>query len=137
MVHVEHMTYRERYRVRGLYYGTSGNWQKCAEEYTQLVKAYPGDNIGHNNLAICLSQLRNLPKAIEEARLDNEIHPNTLAHLTIAMFLSFSGDFQGGELEACEVQPRYPKNDYDYVAFAIVQLTRWQLPQTSVTYCNH
>src|SRR6267378_6602363 len=51
MEHVDRMTDRERYRVRGLYYGTSGNWQKCAEEYTQLVKAYPGDNIGHNNLS--------------------------------------------------------------------------------------
>src|SRR6266478_793881 len=99
MEHVDRMTDRERYRVRGLYYGTSGNWQKCAEEYTQLVKAYPGDNIGHNNLAICLSQLRNLPKAIEEARLDNEMHPNTLAHLNLAMFLAYAGDFQGSERE--------------------------------------
>ena len=55
MQHVDHMTDRERYRVRGLYYGTSGNWQKCAEEYSALVQSYPGDNIGHNNLAICLS----------------------------------------------------------------------------------
>ncbi len=134
MEHVDRMTDRERYRVRGLYYGTSGNWQKCAEEYTQLVKAYPGDNIGHNNLAICLSQLRNLPKAIEEARLDNEMHPNTLAHLNIAMFLSFSGDFQGGEREAREVQRRYPTNDYGYVALAMAQLAQGQLQQTSDTY---
>jgi len=134
MEHVDRMTDRERYRVRGLYYGTSGNWQKCAEEYTQLVKAYPGDNIGHNNLAICLSQLRNLPKAIEEARLDNEMHPNTLAHLNIAMFLSFSGDFQGGEREAREVQRRYPTNDYGYVALAMAQLAQGQLQQASDTY---
>ena len=134
MEHVDHMTDRERYRVRGLYYATSGNWQKCTEEYTQLVKAYPGDNIGHNNLAVCLSGLRNLPKAIEEARLDNEMHPNTLAHLNIAMFLSFSGDFQGGERESREVQQRYPTNEYGYVALAFAQLAQGQLQQASDTY---
>src|SRR5437879_9351830 len=100
MEHVDRMTDRERYRVRGLYYGTSGNWQKCAEEYAQLVRAYPGDNIAHNNLAVCLSGLRNLPKALEEARLDNEMHPNALAHVDVALFLSYTGDFQSGEREA-------------------------------------
>src|SRR6266849_6725595 len=134
MEHVDHMTDRERYRVRGLFYGTSGNWQKCAEEYTQLVKAYPGDNIGHNNLAICLSQLRNLPKAIEEARLDNEMHPNSLAHVNLAMFLAYSGDFQAGEREAREVQRRYPTNEYGYVALGMAQLAQGQLPQAEETY---
>jgi serine/threonine protein kinase/tetratricopeptide (TPR) repeat protein len=134
MEHVDHMTDRERYRVRGLYYATSGNWQKCTEEYTQLVKVYSGDNIGHNNLAVCLSGLRNLPKAIDEARLDNEMHPNTLAHLNLAMFLSFSGDFQGGERESREVQQRYPTNEYGYVALAFAQLAQGQLQQASDTY---
>jgi tetratricopeptide (TPR) repeat protein len=134
MEHVDHMTDRERYRVRGLYYGTSGNWQKCAEEYTQLVKVYPGDNIGHNNLAVCLSELRNLPKAIEEAQLDNEMHPNTLAHLNVAMFLSYAGDFQAGEREAREVQQRYPTNEYGYVALGMAQLAQGQLPQAEETY---
>src|SRR2546425_1235710 len=82
-----------------------------AEEYAQLVRAYPGDNIAHNNLAVCLSGLRNLPKALEEARLDNEMHPNALAHVDVALFLSYTGDFQSGEREAVQVQQRYPSND--------------------------
>jgi len=134
MEHVDHMTDRERYRVRGLYYGTSGNWQKCAEEYTQLVKAYPGDNIGHNNLSVCLSELRNLPKAIEEARLDNEMHPNELAHVNVSMFLDYAGDFQSAEREAREVQQRYPTNEYGYVALALAQLAQGQLPLAEDTY---
>jgi tetratricopeptide (TPR) repeat protein len=134
MEHVDRMTDRERYRVRGLYYGTSGNWQKCAEEYTQLVKAYPGDNIGHNNLAVCLSGLRNLPKALEEARLDNEMHPNALAHVDVALFLSYTGDFQSGEREALQVQQRYPSNDMGYLALAFAQLGQGQLSQAEETY---
>ncbi|MDP9339947.1 MAG: protein kinase, partial [Acidobacteriota bacterium] len=51
MQHIDRMTERERYRLRGFYYADSGNWQKCIEEYSELVKKYPGDNIAHNNLA--------------------------------------------------------------------------------------
>ena len=134
MEHVDRMTDRERYRVRGLYYGTSGNWQKCAEEYTQLVKAYPGDNIGHNNLAVCLSGLRKLPEAIEEAQRDNEMHPNAAAHVNVSVFLSYTGDFQGGEREAREVQQRYPSNEIGYLALAFAQLGQGQLSQTAETY---
>ncbi|HYM07727.1 MAG TPA: protein kinase [Terriglobales bacterium] len=136
MEHVDHMTDRERYRVRGLYYGASGNWQKCAEEYTQLVKTYPGDNIGHNNLAICLSALRNFPKAVEEARLDNEMHPNALAHVDLSFFLSYSGDFQGGEREAHEIQRLYPTNDMGYLALAFAQLGQGEVPQAEGTYSS-
>jgi eukaryotic-like serine/threonine-protein kinase len=134
MEHVDRMTDRERYRVRGLYYGTSGNWQKCAEEYTQLVKAYPGDNIGHNNLAVCLSGLRKLPEALEEAQRDNEMHPNAAAHVNVSLFLSYTGDFQGGEREAREVQQRYPSNEIGYLALAFAQLGQGQLSQTAETY---
>jgi eukaryotic-like serine/threonine-protein kinase len=134
MEHVDRMTDRERYRVRGLYYGTSGNWQKCAEEYAQLVKAYPGDNIGHNNLAVCLSGLRKLPEALEEARRDNEMHPNAAAHVNESLFLSFTGDFQGGEREAREVQRRYPSNEIGYLALAFAQLGQGQLSQAGETY---
>jgi tetratricopeptide (TPR) repeat protein/predicted Ser/Thr protein kinase len=134
MEHVDRMTDRERYRVRGLYYGASGNWQKCAEEYSQLVKNYPGDNIGHNNLAVCLSGLRNLPKALDEARLDNEMHPNAAAHVNMSLFLSYAGDFHGGEREAREVQQSYPSNEIGYLALAFAQLGQGQLSQTAETY---
>ena len=39
---VDRMTERERYRVRGLYYIRTGNWQKCVEEYTRADEAVPG-----------------------------------------------------------------------------------------------
>src|SRR6266851_2490220 len=68
MAHVDRMTDRERYRTRGAYYRTIGDLQKCVEEYSDLVRQYPADNIGHLNLALCYSDLRNMPKAMEEAR---------------------------------------------------------------------
>ncbi|MGB2898432.1 MAG: protein kinase [Candidatus Acidiferrum sp.] len=134
MEHVDRMTDRERYRVRGLYYGTAGNWQKCAEEYSELVKGYPGDNIGHNNLAVCLSELRNLPKAVEEARRDVEMNPNATARANLSLFSSYAGDFEGGEREAREVQQRYPSSESGYLALALAQLGQGQLSQSAETY---
>ena len=69
------MTERERYRNRGLFYLTTGNWRKCVEENTQLINRYPADRIGQNNLASCLGGLRELPKAVEAARRAVEIVP--------------------------------------------------------------
>src|SRR6266446_6228244 len=43
MEHVDRMTERERYRTRGLYYARAGNWEKCVEENSELVKLYPAD----------------------------------------------------------------------------------------------
>jgi eukaryotic-like serine/threonine-protein kinase len=51
MEHVDRMTERERYRNRGLYYLTTGDWNNCVQEYTQLVTHYPADRVGQNNLA--------------------------------------------------------------------------------------
>ena len=68
MQHVDRMTERERYRDRGLYYLTTGDWQNCVQEYTQLVTHYPADRVGQNNLATCYTQLRNAPKALEAAQ---------------------------------------------------------------------
>ena len=134
MEHVDRMTDRERYRVRGFYYLTTGNWQKCTDEYNELVTHYPGDNIAHNNLAVCLGQLRNLPKAVEEARKDLATNPNATAAANLSLLLSYAGDFQGGENEARRVQQSYPSFEYGYLALAFAQLGQGQLSQAADTY---
>jgi tetratricopeptide (TPR) repeat protein len=68
LAHVDRMTERERYRTRGAYYAFIGNYPKCIEEYSALVAQFIGDNIGHANLASCYLHMRNMPKAVEEAR---------------------------------------------------------------------
>src|SRR5579859_5366862 len=64
MEHVDRMTDHERYRVRGLYYMGTSNWQKCVEEYGELIQRFPADNIAYGNLGSCYGQLRNFPKAL-------------------------------------------------------------------------
>jgi eukaryotic-like serine/threonine-protein kinase len=134
MQHIDRMTERERYRLRGFYYAANGNWQKCVEEYSELVKVYPADNIGHNNLATCYSQLRNWPKAVDEAREDVKLRANAEGLQNLSLFSSYGGDFPGGEREARQLQQLMPNFEYGYLALAFAQLGQGQLSQAAESY---
>ena len=134
MQHEDRMTEREQSRIRGIYYVKMGDWQKCVDEYTQLVSRYPADRIGHLNLAVCYAQLRNIPKAIEESKRAVELIPKgAQPRLNLAFYSCFGGDFQTGEREAraaLELSPSAP----GYLIVAEAQLGQGQLSQAAETY---
>ena len=134
MEHVDRMTDRERYRVRGFYYLTTHNWQKCVEEYGELVNQFPADNTGQANLAGCYLYLRNLPKAVEAARRAVEIVPKgALQRAALSLYTSYNGDFAGGEREAqaaLGLSPSYPS----YLALVEAQLGLGQMSEATETY---
>ncbi len=135
MEHVDHMTERERYRVRAAYYFRTGNFQKCVDEYSELLQRFPADNVVHANLATCLSVVRNLPKAVEEARRDAEIFPkDPIARANLSLFSSYAGDFQGGEREARQLQQLSPAFEYSYLTLAFAQSGQNQFAQSAATY---
>ncbi len=136
MEHVDRMTDRERYRVRGLFYVAMSNWQKCAEEYGELIKHFPGDNIGHNNLGYCQAELRDFPKAAESVKQDLAINPNATAASNLSLFSSYAGNFQDGETEAREAQKKYPTWESTYIALAFAQMGQGQLSQAADTYSS-
>jgi eukaryotic-like serine/threonine-protein kinase len=133
--HVDRMTERERYRTRGLYYVATGNFEKCVEEYGELVKEYPVDNIGHSNLAVCYRELGNMPKAVEEARKALEIYPKqAIQRMNLSLYASYAGDFRTAEREAAAVQELNPAYEKAYLAQAYAQLGHGQVPQAQQTY---
>ncbi len=135
MQHVDRMTERERYRTRGAYYLTMGNYQNCVEEYSTLINQYRSDNVGHSNLAICYSRLRNMPKAVEEGRRAVEISPKAAGpRMNLSLYASYAGDFQTGEREAQAAQQLNPSYEKSYLALAYAQLGQGQLPQAAETY---
>jgi eukaryotic-like serine/threonine-protein kinase len=135
MQHMDRMTERERYRNRGLYYRTTGDWQNCVQEYTQLVTHYPADRVGQNNLSICYTQLRNAPKAVEAAQHAVEIVPKGVAQrLNLAFIDAFAGDFAAGEKEAragLEINPSAPQG---YLSLAEAQLGQGQIEKAAESY---
>ena len=135
MAHLDRLTERERYRLRGTYYSLDENWPKCVDEYSELVSHYPADNIGHNNLAYCFSHLRNLARAVEEAQKAVDNQPNAAGwRVNLALFSSYAGDFQKGESEARKVLELNPAFEYGYLALAFAHLGEGQLSQATETY---
>jgi tetratricopeptide (TPR) repeat protein len=134
MEHVDRMTERERYRVRGLYYLMTENWEKCIEENSELVKQYPADNIGHNNLAICYTGAHNTPKAIEEFKRSLEVSPNNQKRVNLALDLSYTGDFSAAEQEARTVLKSNPALETGYAALAYAQIGQGQLSEAIQTF---
>jgi tetratricopeptide (TPR) repeat protein len=135
MVHVDRMTERERYRVRGLYYVLTENWQACTEESSELIKQYPADNIGHSNLAACYAYMLDMPKAMEAARQGLEIAPNNvLARMNFALYACYASDFKSCESGAKEVLKLNPKYEEAFLVLAYSQLGQDLLPQASDAY---
>jgi serine/threonine protein kinase/tetratricopeptide (TPR) repeat protein len=123
MEHVDRMTERERYFVRGMYYIQTENWQKCVEEYSDLVKQYPADNFGHNNLAVCYGRLLNMQKAMDQARIGLQITPkDVMARMNFALYACYGGDFQACGQEAAHVTQVNPSYEEAYLVQAYSEL---------------
>jgi eukaryotic-like serine/threonine-protein kinase len=135
MEHVDDMTDRERYRDRGLYYRTTGDWQDCVQEYSQLVTHYPADRVGLNNLAICYLQLRNAPEALKAAKRAVEIVPRAVSQrLTLAFISAFAGDFAASEQEARTALAINPSAAQGYLVLAEAQLGEGQIENATASY---
>jgi tetratricopeptide (TPR) repeat protein/predicted Ser/Thr protein kinase len=135
MEHVDRMTERERYRNRGLYYLTAGDWQNCVQEYSQLVTHYPADRVGQNNLATCYTQLRNAPKALEAAQHAVEIVPKGVGpRLNLAFISSFAGDFAASERESRTALVISPTAAQGFLVLAEAQLGQGEIDKAAETY---
>ncbi len=133
--HIDHMTERERYRTRGMFYFVTGDNQKCVEEYGALIARYSSDVAAHNNLGVCYSYLRNMPKAIEEMQRAIEILPKRAPYrFNLALYHAYACDFQKSEQEARAAQPLNPSFERGYLTLAYAQLGEGQVSQAAETY---
>lgn len=135
MEHVDRMTERERFRIRGMYYIRTENWQKCIEEYSELLKQFPADNIAQNNLAACYAGERDMPKALEAAKRAVEIAPkDLLARNNYSLYACYTGDFQTCEREAREFRALNPSSEDGFLLLGYAETGQGQLSQAGDTY---
>jgi eukaryotic-like serine/threonine-protein kinase len=133
--HLGSVTERERYRLRGLSFGMTGDRQKCVDEYNELIARYPADATAHNNLALCATLLRQIPKGIEEMRRALAVLPKSIRQRSnLAAYLAYNSEFQAAEREAHEVQkldPAFPKG---FITLAFAQLGQGPVAEAIQTY---
>jgi eukaryotic-like serine/threonine-protein kinase len=132
MSHFDSMTERERYRTRGFYYSITNDYQACVKEYGDLIARYSADAAARNNRALCLTQLRNMPHAVEEMRQVVKILPNrALYRENLALYADYSSDFQTAEQEILAM----PKPGlFALLALAFAQVGQGQVAAASETY---
>ena len=130
--YLDGMTERERYTVRGMYYRVTGDYPQCVKEYGELITRYAADVVGHNQLALCASKLRNMRTAVDEMRLVVKMLPNrVLFRDNLALYAAYAGDFQASEKEARAIQE---PDVYATLALAFAQLGQGQFAQAKDTY---
>ena len=132
---IDSMTERERYRTRGLYFVLTGDQQKCVEEYSALIARYASDVGAHNNLGVCYSHLRNIPKAAEEMQKATEILPKrAIYRFNLALYRAYAGDFAEAEKEVRTAQQLNPKYEKGYLTLAFAQLGQGRLEDAAKSY---
>jgi tetratricopeptide (TPR) repeat protein len=130
--HLDGMTERERYRTRGLYYYLTSDYQACVKEYGDLIARFSADAAARNNLALCLTYLREMPRAVEEMRQVVAILPNrALYRENLALYAAYSGDFPAAEQEVRSMPQPGP---FGLLALAFAQLGKGQLAEAAETY---
>ncbi|HET7696007.1 MAG TPA: protein kinase [Vicinamibacterales bacterium] len=100
--HVSVMSEREQYRLLGAYYMlVTRNIETARDTYEKLVKQYPADGAGHNNLAVSYFAARQFDKAMNEGRLARKIYPtNALYRSNYALYSMYAGNFAAAAEEA-------------------------------------
>jgi len=118
------MTDREKYRTLGVYYGeVSHNFDKAIENYSTLVRLYPADGAGHNNLAMAYFSTLNFQKALEQGKRVLEIYPKIqLYQGNYALYAMYAGDFATASAEARRVVAESPAYFPAYLPLAIAAL---------------
>ena len=130
--HLDGMTERERYSTRGLFFRVSGDYQGCVKEYGEMVTRYAADVVGHNQHALCSTQLRKIRPAVEEMQAVVQMLPSrAIFRVNLALYANYAGDFQMAEKESRTV----PQPDaFALLSLAFSQLGQGLLPQATATY---
>jgi len=103
--YLDSMTERERFNARGMLYLGTGDYQQCVKEYTDLVNRFAGDVYARNRLALCATHLRDMREAVQEMKEVVKFVPKrAIFRVNLALYESYSGDFQAGEQEARAAQ---------------------------------
>jgi serine/threonine protein kinase/Tfp pilus assembly protein PilF len=121
---VDRMTERERFRTRGLYYLVTADYPSCVAEYDALIARYRADAAARNNLALCSTRLRDMPKALGEMKEAVRILPNrALYRVNLALYAAYASDFDESLAEATKAREMSPLGHVP-LAFAQVGLGR-------------
>jgi tetratricopeptide (TPR) repeat protein len=132
----DRMTDRERYRLEGAYFTlVTRNFDKALDTYAALVKDYPADGAGHNNLAVGYFRRLEFAKAMEEGQRVLAIYPGSPLYRTNhALYAMYAGDFARAASEAQKLVTDGQAAYDTYLPLAISSIDGGQLEAARAAY---
>jgi serine/threonine protein kinase/tetratricopeptide (TPR) repeat protein len=123
---VDRMTPREKFRTLGLYYGTvSRDYKAAITNYEELVKQYPADGAGHNNLALAYFSIRDFARAMKEGQRALDIYPRKrLYRGNYALYAMYGSEFEAARKQAEELLRDEPSYYAAFLPLAVAALAR-------------
>ncbi len=135
MSHIDRMTDREKYRTRSAYYLFRHDNTHAIEELTQLLKQYPVDIAGLNNLPLAYFNNRDMQRALELSQRPIALYPkNTIARSNAALYAMYAGNFPTAIQEAQNVLSLNPGYLKAFIAIALSQLGQNDVDHAKQTY---
>jgi tRNA A-37 threonylcarbamoyl transferase component Bud32 len=126
------MTDREKLTTRGMFARVTGDYPQCVKEYGDLITRYAADVVGHNQLALCSSMLRDMPRALDEMQQVVTLLPNrTLFRDNLALYANYASDFDRAEKEALAIED---PDVFSVLALAFAQAGKGQIAEARKTY---
>jgi eukaryotic-like serine/threonine-protein kinase len=134
--YLDGMTERERFSTRGMFYRITGDYQQCVKEYGELISRYAADVVGHNQRALCQSQLRDMKGAVDEMRHVVDMLPNrVLFRDNLALYANYASDFETAEKAIRAIaEPARTSDAYAGLALAFAQLGQEKASDARDTY---
>jgi tetratricopeptide (TPR) repeat protein/predicted Ser/Thr protein kinase len=135
MARIDRMSDRERYKTRGIYYLVTRNDEKAIEELSALIKQYPSDGGGLQNLALAYFYHRDFAKALEIGRRASQLFPKNVAQLNnVALYAMYAGNFTGAIKDAQSVLAMNSSFGKAYLALALSSLAMDQSQAAADNY---
>jgi tetratricopeptide (TPR) repeat protein/predicted Ser/Thr protein kinase len=135
LARVDSMNDREKFRTRGIWYLMTKNNQKAIEEFSALVKQFPADSAGHNNLALAYFFARDMSKAVEEGLYHTKIYPaNINAQNNLSWYAIGAGNFALALDQVKMTLDLNPKFDKIHVCAALAELAQGRNAEAETWY---
>jgi serine/threonine protein kinase len=127
--HLDDMTERERYTTRAFAALVDGDYEECRTQLAEQINRYPGVVTGRNQLALCLTSLRDMRGAVSEMRTVVKMMPGQQIYRdNLALYLDYASQFQQAEETAAR------PDRYAALAIAFSQLGRGDVSAAKATY---
>jgi tetratricopeptide (TPR) repeat protein/TolB-like protein len=129
LAELDGMTERERYRMLGAYYTlVTRNYDKALDTYATLVKHYPADGAGLNNLAVGYFRKLDFARALEQGRRLLVIYPTSPLYRTnFALYAMYAGDFDTAAREARQLVEERAASYDAYLPLAVAAVAAGDL----------